>query len=116
MKGLTQKIDIFERSLIDTALNVFEDAYYECIRKEIFFLKSRIKITNDLFIDIYYNPRNDRQNFALIRNGKRIFGYDNLDSWHYHPFESPEKHIKCSKPKLDKIWSEMKKYIQLLKH
>ena len=36
--------------------------------------------------------------FALIRQGKRIFGADNTGGWHTHPFHSPEQHIPQTQP------------------
>jgi hypothetical protein len=52
--------------------------------------------------------------FALIHHRERVFGYDNLKEWHYHPFESPEKHIPCEEPALEKIIEEIKKVLEML--
>jgi hypothetical protein len=46
--------------------------------------------------------------FGLIHNNQRIFGYDNLKEWHFHPYESPSEHILCDKPSIDKIISDIK--------
>jgi hypothetical protein len=45
--------------------------------------------------------------FALIRDGKRVFGYDNLKEWHCHPSDDPSRHIPCEKPPVDHIISEI---------
>ena len=42
----------------------------------------RLIITPHLFIDIYCNTRTARFDFSLIQDSTRIFGYDNLKSWH----------------------------------
>jgi len=39
--------------------------------------------------------------FALIMEGKRTFGYDNLGGWHKHPVENPEMHKYCEKPDIE---------------
>lgn len=114
MSDLSRKIDSFESRVKELALNLFKNATYECISKERFLLKSRVKIRKDLFVAIYYNPGNERQDFALIYRGRRIFGYDNLDFWHYHPFKSPKDHIPCARPKMNVIWQEIKRVVQLL--
>jgi hypothetical protein len=66
----------------------------------------RIIIINSLFIDIYYNQDNKRFDFSLINQGNRIFGYDNLQNWHFHPFNEPNKHISCEEPTLEQIFIE----------
>lgn len=67
-----------------------------------------------MFIDIFYNPKNDRTDFALIHNTQRIFGYDNLGGWHRHPAESPESHISCDEPPLEQVFQEMKEVFSTL--
>jgi hypothetical protein len=64
----------------------------------------RLVLDADLFIDIYFNADNGRFDFTLIRTGKRVFGYDNLRSWHYHPAEAPDTHVKCAAPSLRLIF------------
>lgn len=41
-------------------------------------ISARIEIEKDLFIDLYYNAESERKDYSLIRNGKRILGWDNL--------------------------------------
>jgi hypothetical protein len=57
----------------------------------------------ELFIAVRYNARNERMDFALIRDGKRVFGYDNLKEWHCHPSADPSQHIPCAKPSVDQF-------------
>lgn len=71
-------------------------------------LKANIHIAENLFIAVRYNARNERMDFALIHNKQRIFGYDNLKEWHYHPVENPEGHIPCEKPSIDEVISKIK--------
>jgi len=70
-------------------------------------LKTNIHLREGLFIAVRYNARNERMDFALIRNGKRVFGYDNLKEWHCHPSADPSQHIPCEKPSVDQIISEI---------
>ncbi len=53
--------------------------------------------------------------FALVHNNQRIFGYDNLKQWHYHPFEDPNEHIICDKPAIDKIFSDIRNVCEKVK-
>ncbi|MGR3317701.1 MAG: hypothetical protein ACUZ8O_04405 [Candidatus Anammoxibacter sp.] len=41
-------------------------------------LKAKVYLEENLFIALRYNARNERIDFALIHNNKRVFGYDNL--------------------------------------
>ena len=55
-------------------------------------LKTRILLTIEAFIDVYYNPANDTCSYTLIQGGQRIYGADNaFIGWHIHPFENPEE-------------------------
>ncbi len=58
----------------------------------------RINITTGDIVDVFYNEASGTTAFALIRQGKRIFGADNTGGWHVHPFHSPELHIPHASP------------------
>lgn len=62
----------------------------------------------DLFLDIFYSVDTGRKDFALIWKKKRIFGFDNLQGWHYHPYEAPEQHISCPEPSLENLFEQVK--------
>ena len=78
------------------------------------FIKIRIHINAITFIDVYHNAGNKRGSYALIRQGKRIFGYDNVKAWHRHPLGDSEKHEPCIKPRLSKVLGEMKRIVESL--
>ena len=77
------------------------------IRERMNFLKLRLELDENVFLDIYFNAENGRKDFALISGGKRIFGYDNLKEWHQHPFDHPENHVGCEEPAMVKIFEEV---------
>jgi hypothetical protein len=52
----------------------------------------RVDIRPDGFIDVFYNDQTETTAFALIRDGKRVFGADNTGGWHSHPFSDPARH------------------------
>jgi hypothetical protein len=76
--------------------------------------KANFHFHENLFLAVRYNARNGRTDFALIFNKSRVFGYDNLNDWHYHPFENPSEHIFCKEPGIDKIISEIKSVVDKL--
>lgn len=68
------------------------------------FVKIRILLNvNKMFIDVYYNSETGKTSFALIDECERIFGADNLDFWHLHPFDNPEIHKKIGKINFNKF-------------
>lgn len=73
---------------------------YELNIEDNVIVKSRIFLVDSSFVEVYYNFGNGKTSFALIKNNKRIFGADNLGFWHVHPFDNPEKHIKCTEIKI----------------
>ncbi len=58
----------------------------------------RVPLTVGNFIDIFYNQQTDRIAYALIEEGKRIFGADNTGGWHVHPFDDPANHLPLVAP------------------
>lgn len=60
-------------------------------------LKVRLYVVPGLFVQVYRNDRFDTTNFALIHNGRRIFGRDYLGGhWHRHPLDAPESHDRSA--------------------
>ena len=74
----------------------------------------RLIISSCFFVDIYYNTRTVRFDFSLIQGTSRVFGYDNLKTWHYHPYGRPEEHVYCAEPTLEQIVKETSSVIRLL--
>jgi len=94
--------------------------YFKNFRLEILFkthksLKAHIYLAENFFITVRYNARNERTDFALIYNNQRVFGYDNLKVWHYHPLGRETEHIPCNKPTIDKIIFDIKEICKKLK-
>ena len=44
-------------------------------------------------MDAFYNQQTGTTAFALIREGRRVFGADNTGEWHVHPYADPDSHI-----------------------
>jgi hypothetical protein len=112
MKGLD--VEAFLSQLTASLEKNFAEYRIEPLFKTPKSFKANIYLENDLFIAVRYNARNERTDFALIRNNQRIFGYDNLKEWHCHPSKSPEKHIPCDKPSIDKIISDIQRVAKTL--
>jgi len=79
----------FAKDIIDTSVasKIVKTLNIEILENTV--VKSRIILIGKSFIDVYYNHENEKTSFALIGDEKRIFGADNLDFWHIHPFEIP---------------------------
>jgi len=107
MSSLT-RIEGHFREIKKVAKKFFPGAVVELAYFRIIQFSTRIIIAQDLFVDIYYNAENERQDYALIRKGGRVCGYDNLSGWHYHPAENPEKHILCKEPSLESVFKKFK--------
>ena len=109
-----QKLDRFEIRVRRDVAALFLEAVVSVTARGRYRLKIRIEIGQDVFIDIFYNPRNDRTDFSLIHKSRRVFGYDNLGGWHRHPVEEPDRHTPCSEPPLSLILQEMKALLDTL--
>ncbi|OGW16446.1 MAG: hypothetical protein A3G93_00050 [Nitrospinae bacterium RIFCSPLOWO2_12_FULL_45_22] len=93
----------------------FPSAKVELNEFNVLRLKVRVMITSSLFIDIFYGYRKRRVDFALIKDKDRIFGIDNLDNWHYHPIEYPERHEKTPEMSIEQIMKKFERIINELK-
>jgi hypothetical protein len=100
-------IDSFVEELSRLCLQYFPTARLETVYHRSAMASLRLIITPHLFIDIYCNTRTARFDFSLIQDSVRIFGYDNLQSWHHHPFENPDTHVDCLEPTLEQMVSEI---------
>ncbi len=77
-------------------------------------LKVRIYIAVSFFMDVFYAVRTQKISFALVKKGKRIFGIDNLDGWHFHPFGKPEDHVQTTEPSTESMVMQCTKVIREL--
>ena len=67
------------------------------LEQTISLLKARLLISADLFVQVYRNDKFHTTNLALIHNGQRLFGRDELDgNWHRHTQIQPEDHDTSS--------------------
>lgn len=84
------------------------------VKRVVFFENTKIRAvySHNLFLDVYYNPDNNRYDISLIFNNKRVLGWDNAPhhtkvSTHPHHrhefdqiFESDVKNLIEDLPKL----------------
>lgn len=72
---------------------------------EVFILKGRAILTKGRFLQIYFNEQTGTTAFALIQEGKRIWGidFDNMRGWHLHPIGNPEGHCKMASVTIEDI-------------
>src|SRR3972149_3925800 len=60
----------------------------------ITWLRLRAYLTDESFIEAFFNEATQKTAFAHIKDGIRIFGADNTGGWHWHPLDVPEEHIR----------------------
>ena len=96
-------IENFLQELHNLQTKLLPTAQIKIVYKRINKVSLRIKTTTNLFIDVYVNTETNRYDFSLIKGNKRIFGFDNLGEWHYHPLNNPDTHINCKEPSLKHI-------------
>ncbi len=72
-------------------------------------MRGRVEIDDTTLIDVYFNAATSKTTYALVKMGKRVFGYDNFRGWHRHPRENPEDHVACEEPSVEQVFLEMKR-------
>lgn len=73
-------------------------------------LKTRIFLSINGFVDVYYNPGNGTCSFTLVQENQRIYGADNaFIGWHVHPFGNPDEHRPCGEVTLREFLAAVEK-------
>lgn len=75
---------------------IFPDARLIILEELSFYLKVRIVLGENIFIEIRINIKGKRVSYVLVERNKRIAGFDNLGGWHVHPCRNPDRHKKIS--------------------
>jgi len=76
-------------------------------------VKIRMNISDNIFIQFYYNQESGTHNYVVVGWNKRHYGRDCIGGdWHRHPFEDPSSHDTSEEGKrkitplefLDEVW------------
>lgn len=108
---IPSSVEAFRAEADRLAHRVFPGSEWKVQEHNPLRLKAHLLLSPGLFIDIFYSTRTQRASFALIKGGERVFGIDNLNGWHRHPFGSVEQHQAINEPDLAVIFSEIKAVI-----
>ena len=84
--------DAFETAFRAAVAAVLPTATVERVARTIILVKLRIDLSENRFVDVFFNARNRRVDLTVIDRGRRLLGYDNLGGWHRHPPEAPDRH------------------------
>lgn len=107
------KLVEFKESLISIAKQKFPHAKLTIIERRNITIEVRVDISDKKFIEVYHNIFSEKKSFALIMNGRRVFGYDNYKYWHMHPMNKVEMHIPCEEPVMEVVFEEIEqKYVK----
>lgn len=79
------------------AFSTFDFVEEVDLHSESFIIKGRAFLKKGRFLRVYFNGKTGTIAFALIENGKRIWGADcdSMRGWHIHPVNDPESHVAC---------------------
>ena len=88
----------FENQIINVAIASSICDIPRILRLSSTAIKLRIELTTGDFIDAFYNEETNTTAYALIRQGRRVYGADNTGGWHLHPFAEPNQHEHLSAP------------------
>lgn len=105
------KAEDFRNTLVSVVKHNFPEGDIIITDRRQITVEARVKILEDVFIEVYYNALTDKKSFALIKKNQRVFGYDNYKYWHVHPMEDIKAHLPCEEPSIEKILEEMKEII-----
>jgi hypothetical protein len=70
-------------------------------------LNATANLDSDTFIAVYFSALTGKTSYALIRQGRRLAGYDNYKFWHFHPPAAPNSHLPCEEPTSDEAVAKL---------
>ena len=97
-------IEKFRREIELEKERIFPDARIIILEELPFYLKMRITLGREAFIEACMNSGSRRESLVLVRKNKRIAGFDNLGGWHIHPCGRAHTHRKIIKPSIRPIF------------
>lgn len=105
------RVEDFQKLIFLTAQRTFPGASILLSVKRDIALEARIEISENTFVEVYYNSLTNKKSLSLIKEDKRIMGYDNYKYWHVHPANNVTAHVPCQEPSIEKVFEEMKELI-----
>jgi hypothetical protein len=57
-------------------------------------VRLRAYLTDESFIEAFFNEATQKIAFARIQEGSLVFSADNTGGWHWHPIGTPDEHIR----------------------
>lgn len=99
-------VDEFLQEFRELQSEFLPDARLETVYSRLDKVSLRLVVKAVLFIDVYFNAESSRFDFTLVCDQRRVFGYDNLQSWHFHPVDNPDEHVDCDEPSLRQIFQD----------
>ena len=91
-------IENFRKEVEREKERIFPDTRIIISEELPFYLKMRLVLDGETFIEARINSGSRRESFVLVRKNKRIAGLDNLVNWHLHPCGKADTHRKIVRP------------------
>ena len=111
---MAKTLEGFLAEVRGAAQSAFPKAAFDYTIVRLTHLSFRITINKETLVDVYFNEETQRTDYALIHEGARVYGVDNLKGWHYHPFQAVEQHLPCPEPSVQEVFEKIKEIVQAL--
>jgi len=74
-------------------------------------LSLRVHLVDDSFLEVFYNVATRKTAFAVVIEGRRIYGKDNAKmGWHVHPLDDPQSHHPCDPASFEQFLAEVERF------
>jgi len=86
-------------------------------KTEAFILKGRATLEGNRYLQVYFNEFTGTTAFALIEQGKRIWGldFDNMRGWHMHRLGESVTHRSIKEKSVEEIVRALTEALESLK-
>ena len=111
-KLMYDSVEAFLHELEELKQELFPIARLEIVYSRFNKASIRMLIDANFLVNMYFYAENGRCDLPLIKAGRRIFGYDNLGKWHYHPVDNPADHVNCDASAMRQVLEEMAAIMQ----
>jgi len=114
MTPMATTLEQFRQSLLTALERHFPQAEVTLTESRGIVLSGRARLDAETLIAVYFNALTGKTSYALIRQDRRLAGYDNYKFWHYHPPEEIDRHEPCAEPTPEEAITELARVSRLL--
>lgn len=76
-------------------------------------VRLKLFLDSESFVAVYYNADTGSTSYALVEQGQRLFGANNMKiGWHIHPWGQEDRHIRSEPVSIEEFLKRLEKALR----